>query len=70
MHTQSEGIALKNLVKKFANEEFGNAVIDWTVLLAGMVMLAIAVVMTITDNVDSITQDTSDRMETMAENIS
>lgn len=60
---------LKTNIKRFANEEFGNAVIDWTVLMAGMVMMAIAVVMTITDNVDAITEDTTDRMETVADNM-
>ncbi|GEM_PF-1921728 len=60
---------LKQMIKQFTNEEFGNAVIDWTVLMAGMVLMAIAVVMTITDNVDAITEDTSDRMETVADNM-
>lgn len=59
---------MRNLFKKFTNEEFGNAVIDWTVLMAGMVLMAIAVVMTITDNVDAITDDTIDRMEAVEVN--
>ena len=60
---------LKQMIKQFTNEEFGNAVIDWTVLMAGMVLMATAVVMTVTDNVDAITEDTSDRMETVADNM-
>ncbi|WP_421701844.1 hypothetical protein [Aliiroseovarius sp.] len=55
-------------LKRFLAEQDGNAVIDWTVLLAGSVMMALAVVMTITDNVDSITEDTSDRMESIEVN--
>jgi len=50
-------------LKRFWTEQDGNAVIDWTVLLAGSVMMAIAVVLTVTNNVDNITKDTSDRME-------
>ncbi len=56
---------MKALLKKFADDEFGNAVIDWTVLMAGMVMMAMAVVFTITSNVDSITDDTNDRIKTV-----
>ena len=54
---------MKALLKKFADDEFGNAVIDWTVLMAGTVMMAMAVVFTITNNVDSITDDTNERIE-------
>lgn len=56
---------MKNIFKKFAAEEDGNAVIDWTVLMAGMVLMAISVVITITANVDHITDDTMDRVESM-----
>ena len=54
---------MKVMFKKFTEEEFGNAVIDWVVLMSGMIMMAIAVVITITDNVETITEDTMDRME-------
>lgn len=53
----------------FAAEEDGNAVIDWTVLLAGMVLLAISVVMTLTGNVSKITDDTMDRVESMEDRL-
>ncbi len=55
-------------LKRFVAEQDGNAVIDWTVLMAGAVMMAIAVVLTITDNVDSITEDTTDRMDNIEVN--
>ena len=54
---------LISTLKRFAREQDGNAVIDWTVLMAGAVMMAIAVVLTITDNVDAITDDTNERIE-------
>lgn len=38
---------MKSLIKRFADEEFGNAVIDWTVLLSGAAMLATALVLTV-----------------------
>ena len=38
---------MKSLIKRFADDEFGNAVIDWTVLVSGAAMLAIALVMTV-----------------------
>lgn len=56
---------MKSILKTFATEEDGNAVIDWTVLMAGMVLLALTVVLTITANVDQITDDTMDRVESM-----
>lgn len=39
---------MKNLIKRFADDEVGNAVIDWTVLVAGAAMMAVALVTTIT----------------------
>ena len=59
---------MNKLILKFKDEEFGNAVIDWVVLMAGMVLMAIAVVTTITANVDDITDATMDRMEEMQVN--
>ncbi len=38
---------MKNLIKRFANDEFGNAVVDWTVLVSGVVMMAVALIMTV-----------------------
>ncbi|MCP5038330.1 MAG: hypothetical protein GY945_12110 [Rhodobacteraceae bacterium] len=54
---------MSNSIKKFASEESGNAIIDWTVLMAGLVLMALAVVSTVTDNVEDITKATSVRME-------
>jgi len=54
--------AMLKKIKTFIRDERGNAVIDWVVLLAGVVVLALTVVVTVTSNVDSITSDTSDRM--------
>jgi Flp pilus assembly pilin Flp len=56
---------MKKVLCHFARSEDGNAVIDWVVLMAGMVLLAISVVITITANVDDITDTTMDRVETM-----
>ena len=50
---------------RFVRDESGNAVIDWVVLMAGMVLMAISVVITITANVDDITDGTMDRVEEM-----
>ncbi len=38
---------MKNLIKRFADDEFGNAVIDWTVLVSGAAMLVVALVLTV-----------------------
>ncbi|WP_133489183.1 hypothetical protein [Aliiroseovarius marinus] len=40
---------MKDLIKKFADEELGNAVIDWTVLIAGAVMMVTAVVLAVVE---------------------
>ena len=56
---------MKHIFDKFATEEDGNAVIDWTVLMAGMVLMAISVVIAITANVDQVTDNTMDRVESM-----
>lgn len=54
--------AMLKKVKTFIHDERGNALIDWVVLLAGVVVLALTVVVTVTSNVDSITSDTSEQM--------
>lgn len=38
---------MKSLIKRFADDEFGNAVIDWTVLVSGAAMMATALVLTV-----------------------
>ncbi|MHA6266064.1 hypothetical protein [uncultured Aliiroseovarius sp.] len=40
---------MKKLIKRFADDEFGNAVIDWTVLVAGAGMMAVAVFLTVAE---------------------
>ncbi|MCK0126287.1 hypothetical protein MWU76_17995 [Gelidibacter sp. F2691] len=40
---------MNNLIKKFADEELGNAVVDWTVLIAGAVMMVTAVVLAVVE---------------------
>ncbi|SMR81808.1 hypothetical protein SAMN04488030_2230 [Aliiroseovarius halocynthiae] len=40
---------MKDLIKKFADEELGNAVIDWTVLITGSVMMIAAVVLAVVE---------------------
>lgn len=57
-------------LKRFVTEQDGNAVIDWAVLMAGMVMMAIAVVLTVTDPVETITDETIERIEDVGEGIS
>lgn len=54
---------MKEIVKRFADEEFGNAVIDWTVLLAGTVMMALAVVLTLSDSVNAVNSNTMEKIE-------
>ena len=61
----TKGKRVKRIFDKFATEEDGNAVIDWTVLMAGMVLMAISVVIAITANVDQVTDNTMDRVESM-----
>lgn len=48
---------MKTLLKKFADEEFGNAVLDWAVLACGAAMLAAALVLTVVDPAADMTAD-------------
>ncbi|MBV7377776.1 Flp family type IVb pilin [Maritimibacter dapengensis] len=54
---------MHKIFERFMSEEEGNALIDWTVLMAGLVLMALSVVLTITGNVDDITEHTNDRIE-------
>lgn len=54
---------MQNIFERFMSDEEGNAVIDWVVLMAGMVLLALSVVLTVTGNIDHITDDTKSRIE-------
>ncbi len=56
---------MKKKIRSFWVSETGNVVIDWVVLLAGSVMLALSVVVTITAELDTITSDTSDQMSSI-----
>ena len=38
---------MKSLIKRFASDEFGNAIVDWTVLVSGAAMMAFALIMTV-----------------------
>lgn len=37
---------MRRLIDRFLSEEFGNTVIDWTVFVSGVAMLAIALFVT------------------------
>ena len=54
-------------IERFFQEEHGHAVVDWVVLLAGSVFLALSIVVTVTANIDHITDDTNSKMESMEE---
>lgn len=54
---------MQKIFECFMSDEEGNAVIDWVVLMAGMVLLALSVVLTVTGNVDHITDDTRTRIQ-------
>lgn len=59
---------MKRRVTSFLKAEHGNAIIDWTVLMTGLIMMAFAVVSEITDQTDRITDDTLDRLEAIEVN--
>jgi Flp pilus assembly pilin Flp len=40
---------MKKLFERFADEELGNAVVDWTVFMTGTALLTIAVIATLVD---------------------
>ncbi len=56
---------MEKVLGRFAGSEDGNAVIDWVVLMSGMVLLAISAVITITANIDDINDTTMERVESM-----
>lgn len=49
----------------FAQAKSGDAVIDWIVLMSGIVLLTISITITVTSNSDTITDDSIDRAEQM-----
>lgn len=56
---------MQKYVKEFFAQEEGNAVIDWVVLVASSMLLALTVVAMVTENVDAITDDTAAKMESI-----
>jgi Flp pilus assembly pilin Flp len=59
---------MKRQIRTFAADERGNAVIDWSVLMAGLIMMAFAVVAAITDQTDRITDDTLEMLDAVKVN--
>ncbi|MCK0141632.1 hypothetical protein [Aliiroseovarius sp. F20344] len=55
---------MKDLIKKFADEELGNAVVDWTVLIAGAVMMVTAVVLAVVEPGTPVSEAVSEIIET------
>lgn len=54
---------MTGIFKKFANDEFGNAVLDWGVLACGALMLAGAIALTIIDPAYDLVQEQAPGME-------
>ena len=52
--------------KKIADDQDGNATIDWVVITASVVMLGLAVGVAISTPANSLAQDIDDKMQTMA----
>ncbi|MEM9583416.1 MAG: pilus assembly protein [Pseudomonadota bacterium] len=52
-----------NVIKHFALEEDGAVTVDWVILCAGVVSLALAAVGVITDGVDGASSDTEKRLK-------
>ena len=50
---------MKSFFKTFINEEDGNATLDWIVLMAGVLMLSVAITATMAGQSMRIAQDTS-----------
>lgn len=56
---------MQKIFERFVSDESGNAVVDWMVLVAGVMLLATSVVLTLTGGVDTITNDTLDAIESV-----
>lgn len=54
---------MQKLFERFISDESGNAVIDWMVLVAGVMLLALSVVMTLTGGVEHLGDQTVDQLE-------
>lgn len=55
---------MQGLIKKFADEELGNAVVDWTVLVSGAVMMITAVVLAVVEPGTPVKETASEIIET------
>jgi Flp pilus assembly pilin Flp len=56
---------MRNFVKRFTENEEGNAVVDWVVLTAGIVTLGITVGIMIAASSNSVATDINTAMESM-----
>jgi hypothetical protein len=54
---------MKPLFGHFAKTEDGNAVIDWVVLMTGVVLMVVSVAITVMPSMTQATDDTVDRAE-------
>ncbi len=54
---------MKRVFNHFSQNDEGSTLIDWTVLLTGVLMLAISVAPAVTQKADKISGDTLDRVE-------
>ena len=48
---------MQKVFERFVGDEKGNAVIDWTVLIAGLFLMALSVILTLTGNTDNVTAE-------------
>ncbi|SMH49788.1 hypothetical protein SAMN05661107_2215 [Maritimibacter sp. HL-12] len=58
---------MKRMSHRFARREDGSVTIDWVVLLAGLVLLAISVVGILASDVIDLGTTVSDQVESMAD---
>lgn len=41
---------MRKLIERFADDEFGSTMVDWTVFVTGAVLLSVAVIATLADS--------------------
>lgn len=58
---------MQKIFERFMSEEEGNALVDWTVLMAGLVLMAASVLLTITGGIDTASTDQLEHAEELAE---
>ncbi|MGH1368265.1 MAG: Flp family type IVb pilin [Maritimibacter sp.] len=54
---------MQKIFERFISEEEGNAVVDWVVLVAGVMVLSLSVVLTLTGGVENLSDKTVDQLE-------